>query len=166
MVSSQSVRQSLTLYQHGSNTQQMLYVLQMPPAAISHLYSPCSECGIAGTYHLGHRRWCGSHASPAAHWKQMMSKKGLLHSWTPSAAVPAGAGAWWTPVFHSEKNQWLLVLSLYSACTHLSHVKWTASSHVRDKWLNPIKRDWIKDLFFFSLPEVTCRICFPRYNNF
>lgn len=31
--------------------QQSLYVLQMPPAAISHLYSLCSEWGIARTYH-------------------------------------------------------------------------------------------------------------------
>lgn len=43
VVLSQSVRQSLILCQHGANMQQYLYVLQMPPAAISHLYSPRSE---------------------------------------------------------------------------------------------------------------------------
>ena len=113
MVLSQSVRRLLTLYHHGADTQQPPYVLQMLSAAISHLYSPHSECSIAGMYHPGHRWWCGSHASPAAHWKQiMMSKKGYCTCELPVLPSLLELGPDGCKFFTLKKMKQLLVFSL------------------------------------------------------
>lgn len=152
MVLSQPVRQSLTLYQHGADAQQMFYVLQMPPAAISHLYSHRSECGTAGTYHPGHRWRCWSHVSLCSLKVDDIQKR-LLHLWTPSASIPAGVGAWWMQVCHSEKDKVIACTQLDDA--HLSDVKWTVNCHIRYKRLNPLKRDQIKDVFFLPTKSNT-----------
>lgn len=49
-------------------------------------------------------------------------------------------------VFRSEKGEIIACTQLDNA--QLADVKWTASTHIRDQQLKPLKRDQIKDVFF------------------
>lgn len=66
---------------------------------------------------------------------------------------PAGVGAWWMQVCHSEKDKVIACTQLDDI--HLSDVKWTANCHIRYKRLNLLKRDQIKDVFFLPTKSNT-----------